>query len=309
MLVLKMLIKHQKILKISEDLLYGIAESQKSPIFLVGLPRSGTTWIGSVLNTAPGTKYFFEPFNWIYIPASAQHLRKYLRGDDCDEEFAQYCRSAFAGRLDEKHFILHLSWLYKQLRWFPGRVAIKDVHCFLALEWIHQHMTPTTVIVMRHPCAVAASWFRLWGETQIGLHLLLEQPKLMNDYLQPFEDVIKTARGFWQKIGAFWGAMYYVMLEQQKKHPSWIVVQHEQFCQNPTQAYRQLFERLDLPWSARTDELLEASTQKKSKNPFMTQRISSQEPDKWRKELEPWQIEEIQQFVRAFGIQPQDRWS
>ncbi|MDY6782796.1 MAG: sulfotransferase [Cyanobacteriota bacterium] len=302
-----MLNKQQKFLKLTEDLRYGIPASGKPPIYLVGLPRSGTTWVGAVLNTSPGVKYFFEPFNFRFIPEAKPHFRKYLRGDEQDEEFARYCRDAFAGRIENQHLTNHLNWLYKKWNWFPGRVAIKDVNSLLMLEWIDSHMTQTIVIIMRHPCAVASSWLRLWGGPQKGLEtfldILLKQPQLMQDYLSPFEEVIKTASGFWQKIGAFWGAMYYVALEQQKKHPNWLVVQHEEFCQNPTQAYGKLFKQLDLPWSARTHNFLEISTGKKSKNPFVTQRISSQESDKWKQELEPWQIEEVKKIARPFNIQ------
>ncbi|MDY7012958.1 MAG: sulfotransferase [Cyanobacteriota bacterium] len=307
MSLLKMLTKPQKLLKLTEDLLNGIPASQKPPIYLAGLPRSGTTWIGSVLNTSPGIKYCFEPFNEKLIPEAVPHRQKHLNRDDWDEEFARYCRDALGGRINTPYIRLQLNWIYKKIPWFPGRVLVKDVNSLLVLEWLDRHISQTIVIIMRHPCAVASSWFRLWKgpqkELEFLLNTLLKQPKLMKNYLHPFEQEIKTARGFWQKMGAFWGAMYYVALQQQNQHPKWLVVQHEQFCHNPSRAYRQLFERLDLPWSARTDDLLDASTYKNSKNPFVTRRISSQEPDKWKQELEPWQIEEVKTFVRPFSIQ------
>lgn len=301
-----MLTKPQKFIKLTEDLLNGIPASRKPPIYLVGLPRSGTTWIGEVVNTSPGVKYFFEPFNFRFIPEAIPHRQKYVHSTDQDEDFARYCRDAFAGKINHQHYKFHLNWIYKKIPWFPGRVTIKDVNSLLALEWIDYHINPKIVMIMRHPCAVASSWFRLWGGPQKELETLLEQllkqPKLMRDYLQPFEELMRKAQGFWQQVGVFWGAMYYVALEQQKKHPHWLVVQHEQFCQQPIQAYRQLFEKLDLPWSARTNDFLSISTQKNSKNPFIPQRIPSQEAEKWKQELESWQIAEIRKFALPFGI-------
>ena len=37
--------------------------TQTPPILIVGLPRSGTTWVGEVLSSARNTYYVFEPDN------------------------------------------------------------------------------------------------------------------------------------------------------------------------------------------------------------------------------------------------------
>lgn len=110
------------------------------------------------------------------------------------------------------------------------------------------------------------------------------------------------AKGFWQRMGAFWGASYYVMLQQQKQHPDWLVVSHEALCEEPERLYRQLFQQLHLNWTKETDELLNLSISSNNKNPYVPQRILSQEVDKWQNELTVEQIEQVQHFVKAFGI-------
>lgn len=57
------------------------------PILIVGLPRSGTTWIGEVLASAHGTEYVYEPDNerrsalaWLY--KSELHRFPYLTTND-----------------------------------------------------------------------------------------------------------------------------------------------------------------------------------------------------------------------------------
>ncbi len=201
----------------------GIKNAQKSPIYIVGVPRSGTTWLVSILNTAPGIKYFNEPFNIEHIPEARPHIRKYLRANDNDPEFAEFCQNAFTGKTNNG-FVKHkLAQPYKKLPWLPGRVMVKDVHSNLALEWIDQHIVPVTVIVMRHPCAFALSWSRLYNHIDRNINRniepLMSQPPLMEDYLKPFEYLFKEAQSLWEKLGMFWGASYYVMLSQQKKHP------------------------------------------------------------------------------------------
>ena len=35
--------------------------SRSAPILLVGLPRSGTTWVGKIFDSHPSTLYLHEP--------------------------------------------------------------------------------------------------------------------------------------------------------------------------------------------------------------------------------------------------------
>src|SRR5690606_26486931 len=43
---------------------YDAAMSQRSPILLFGMPRSGTTWIGKIFDSHPDTLYRHEPDSW-----------------------------------------------------------------------------------------------------------------------------------------------------------------------------------------------------------------------------------------------------
>lgn len=276
--------------------------AQRRPIYVVGLPRTGTTWIASILNTAEAIKYFHEPFNHNNVAEAAMYSMKYIRAGDDDYVFARFCSDAFVGRTDGPNVRSQLSWRYRRFPWWPGRVMVKDVHSFGALEWIHQHISPVTIIVMRHPCAVAASWLRLNYGIE-SFQRLLDQPNLIDDYLEPFEGLLRSARGYLEKIGALWGATYYVMLQQQRIHSDWILVQHEELCRDPVEQYRKLFRILDLQWTQKTDELIAVSTTRHSNKPYELERISSQEPDKWKEELSAEQIEQVRQFVEPFGIQ------
>ena len=295
-----LLTRKYKAIKLAGDILSPLVTAKQSPIYLIGIPRSGTTWITSILSTAPGIKCLFEPFHSQLIPASVPYKNKYFRGEDRDEAFTLYFQNILRGKINNEE-LGYLGWIYKQLPWWPSRILIKDVNTTMALDWIAQHINPIIVIVMRHPCAVALSRFRLF-KREPDLDSFLQQPKLMDDYLAPFESVMKNARGLWQKTGAFWGASYYVMLEQKKQHANWLLVQHETLCQEPEQQYRQLFEKLNLQWTPTTNYLLNKSITKNSNKPFIPVRISSQEHNKWQKELDPDQIKQVKEFAQPFGI-------
>ena len=88
----------------------------KRPIFLAGLPRTGTTWIASVLAATPGMAYFYEPFNYRQVEESAPFAMRYLRGGDSAPEFEAYCRRCFSGRQRDR--ALHSRQPIWR-RWFP----------------------------------------------------------------------------------------------------------------------------------------------------------------------------------------------
>ncbi len=278
------------------------------PIYIVGLPRSGTTWLASILNTAQGVKYFYEPFNPLRVPEALPHLMKYLRANDTDPSYSSFCQAAFSGRLKNQLVYKKMAKPYcrfgNALRSLPGRVMVKDVHSLMSLAWIQKTIQPVILVVIRHPCAVAASWFRYFNlDVELrGLHSIFNQPSLMEDHLYPYEHLFYETVDFWQKIAVYWGAVYHVIFQQSKRYPHWKIIRHEDLCHNPTQAFKELFSQLNLCWTHQTDSLLKLSTSQDSHRPYIPFRVSAAEPMKWKKELAPWQIEKIKHFTQPFEI-------
>lgn len=280
----------------------------KSPIYIAGVPRSGTSWLASILNTSRSVKYFCEPFNPLWVPEAVPHVMKYMRAGDNDPSFSSFCQQIFSGQLKNDMVYKKLAQPYRafgnRLRCLPGRVIVKDVHSLMSLAWMQENTHSTILIIIRHPCAVAASWFQhfnLEAEFQ-GLYRIACQASLIEDYLNPYQHLFDQAADFWQKIAVYWGAVYHVILQQKRKHSNWIIVRHEDLCLNPVQSFKQLFDQLELCWTKQTDNLLDISTSQDSGKPYSPFRISAEEPNKWRKRLEPWQIEKISYFTQPFNI-------
>lgn len=73
------------------------------PVLIVGLPRSGTSWLGSVLSAIPGATYRFEPDNEDHQALARwakQRLSRFpvLAAGDHQPRFAVLWRVAFGGR-------------------------------------------------------------------------------------------------------------------------------------------------------------------------------------------------------------------
>ena len=286
--------------------------AQKPTVFVAGLPRSGTTWLASTLSAAQGVRYLHEPFNVACVPAAEPFHMQYVRATDTVPDFARYSREAFSGRGENNG--ARTDHALQQYSWWPSRTLIKDVHVCLALDWIDAHLRPQIVIALRHPCAMIASWSRLreqipddwhWQEADVHLQRLLTQPTLMDDHLAPYRDVLESAETYFEKLGAFWGASNYVMLQQAKQHPAWLVVQHDVLCVEPEREYRALFGKLGLSWTDTVQRRINretTNTSKMSARPYTTKRVASDQPHKWKSELSEDEAEQVLRFARPFDL-------
>lgn len=79
-------------------------KNSKSPILIVGLPRSGTTWVGNIVSAAKDTTYFFEPDNEKISPLAwlckkDVHRFPYLTREDDAGLYAQLWSVIFNGSI------------------------------------------------------------------------------------------------------------------------------------------------------------------------------------------------------------------
>ena len=125
-------------------------------LFLTGLPRSGTSWAANALTRALAAHLDFEPFNWKTKDDESLKRWHMLQLTEPTPEFDEIVARTADG--ERPH-------------------VVKDVHTCLAVErWAVVH--PKVVILVRHPCAVAASWGKLDYPIGWQTEILLSQPVL-----------------------------------------------------------------------------------------------------------------------------------
>lgn len=288
-----------------------VVAARRPPILLAGLPRSGSSWTGNVLATGASMRYYREPCNAKWQRWAEPFQFRYVRADDSDYAFDSYIKAAFEGRIGGPAVEKHKWDRYKRSPTWPGRILVKEVHTVLALERMEQVASPQVVVIVRHPCALASSWARLrkdrpndpmWRGVDEHIAALQGQPQLVTDHLEPYMDVLSSAETYLEKVGALWGAMYKVMLQQAATRPGWIVVTHETLSGNPDPSFRVVFERLGVRWTDLTTRTLATTTTRASDKPYETLRISKDEPEKWKSELSDSEAQEVLSGARPFGI-------
>lgn len=238
-------------------------------LFLTGLPRTGTTWAARALHAAIGGELISEPFNWKARPEREPWHMRYLPTDAPDEGFD--------------------ALVHETLR--PDHpTVVKEVHTPLAIErWAMAH--ERVVVLVRHPAAMAASWHHLGYQVRFRIEVLLGQPRLLEDHLEPFAEHLRTERDWFGDVGAYWGASYHVLRRLADGHQDWRWTSHEHLCADPHAGFAALLD--GLPTDAAALERFVAETDAapgEGDSPYETRRRTAQEPDRWRTQLDPIQV-------------------
>src|SRR5207248_8638707 len=158
--------------------------SHLDTIFLAGQGRSGTTWISEVVNHRGELRFIDEPFHPGRLAITRGFRpRQYIRPDDDDPAYLDPARAIVTGRVRSL-------WTDRyNRRPFPVRRLVKEVRGNLLLPWLHARFPGMPmVLLLRHPCAVVTSQFRLAEDWHVDLRRFLRQDALMQDHLEPVRD-------------------------------------------------------------------------------------------------------------------------
>ena len=252
-------------------------------IYVTGVPRSGTTFMGKVLSLPREVDYIHEPFSpgcgipnldagrYLYV-RSALDTEPMQRFADAADRLVDYdftlktkvpksdpWRRRLSKRLGGSRgpFYLRLA----KLNPFHTAAVVKDPTAPLVAAYLQARHNVVPVIVVRHPVSLAASLKRLgWHPT---LRWLAEQPALVEDHFAEPEERAFLERTWDDPIdaaAAHWRAIYRVLLRQAQAQEGWHFVTHEALSAEPVITFQYLYDALGLPWSPRVEHRIETLT-------------------------------------------------
>jgi hypothetical protein len=279
----------------------------RSPVLLTGAHRSGTTWVGRMLALSPQVGYINEPFNPHHqrgVCACAFPLWfQYVNGEN-EHRFRRHLGAMLAFRyrlgpqlahtrsLQSLEFLLRDGRTFARSRARKARPLVKDPIAALSADWLSRTFGMTTIVLVRHPAAFAASLQRLgWSHR---FEDFLAQPALMREQLHDFEGEIRSMvnepHDIIGQASLLWRMIYSVLLRYREAHPDWIVVRHEDLARDPVRGFAELYRRLSLEysggiinqvaWYAGGSSELEADPP-----PYAIRRDSGQTIASWRRRL------------------------
>lgn len=299
---------------------------------MCGPPRSGTTWIGSVLGSARDVSTVHEPDNHrndalalvvkrglgrfpVLDPddeapglerlwaAAFDHGRPTNRPD---ARLAQTLLRGIVGRVanrvvdDASAPVSRVAGAVmtplarpRSGQAGPRANAVKSVHSAFALDWIHRRFEPTVIVVTRHPLSAATSWRTLGWVPQP----FTSDPRVRERYLEPRGlDTPGADAPLIARLALDHAVLQAAHLEAAACHPDWIVVSHEQLCLDPVGEFRRLFEAAGLPFGPEVEATIVESN--RPGDGYQTARVAADQVDAWKRKLT---ADEIDACRRALG--------
>jgi len=204
-------------------------------VWLIGDGRSGTTWVSDLINYGKKYREMFEPFHPEFIRDMnfiAPH--QYIRKNDSNEKLIALASDIFHGKFTHPRVdSANRKLLYEGL-------LIKDIFANLLCYWaVSKFPKIKPILLIRNPFAVAISKYKMkngfWATEPLDL---LSQPTLLEDYLLPFEEMIKRVsyeNNYILNQVLIWSIINYVPLRQFDPGSIQICF-YEDIYQEPSQA-------------------------------------------------------------------------
>ncbi len=250
------------------------------PLLVTGLPRSGTSWVGKMLEASGDVVYVNEPLNPRHPPghspgvlnAKVTHRFQYI----CDDNAATWgpafrdtvaLRYRLGAELRQNRSTYDLARMVKYLWAFSSgrlrgrRALIDDPFATFATPWLVDQIGAVPVVLVRDPVSLVGSWRKL-GWT-IRFHELLEQPLLVRDWLGPYVDELRALVGSQDdvaKISLLWRVTYDVIDQARTADPRIHVVRYEDLAASPLTAFEELYGHFGLAWTDSARAKIDAAT-------------------------------------------------
>jgi hypothetical protein len=266
-------------------------------VLLAGSGRSGTTWVGDVLNYRNGYRTLFEPFWKKKVPMVAHfRARQYLAPGCTDPAFVEPAARILSGRV-RNAFVDSLN-----TKWIARKRLVKDIRINLMLGWIHARFPATPIVLLlRHPCAVAVSAMKLgWIPP---LDDVMQQQDLVAAHLERWRESIERIRAdgseFDQRI-LLWCIENAVALAQLAPDAR-CVVHYENFCrEDPRPEIARMFAHVGMPFD---DTVLEAMRRPSKLSAADSAVLTgSNLVDSWRAQVTTAQIDRAVEILALFGL-------
>ena len=284
--------------------------SHKDIRFISGMHRSGTTWVGQVVQHALPQSVIHEPFNadiglsdvtrWYYGPADAEHVTQLVRGLR-DGKLGYRRRRRTDGILKGAVRQIVGSAYDRDLRLAHRgnnfAIVLKDPFLLRVGATLAKTFEAKGVILVRHPAALVHS---LRG---------MNWPIPNFDGQMPLHHSNDPEVQFAFALGWFWAKLYRDALDSIAAHPKHLLlIKHEDLCVRPLETGERVLKHMDILSNAAARDFLLASTsgeagQIEGNALHQMNRSGIALADAWRNSLSPDEIAAVAQGAGALLAQ------
>jgi hypothetical protein len=279
--------------------LIAAGSDEPGRILLVGVARSGTTWLGRALAKAQGVRYYHEPdnidpFTPVWDLAFSGRFPFTLRGEGPWLRPAARLALRVPPRIRDP-LVRRAAAVSRRAPQRPRQTVVKTIYALLSLDWLVDRYQPRVVGLQRHPYNVISSWRQL----RIPLFDLATRPAVRSGFLEP-QGLEPPLPGSSELATIAWhvGLLTHVLGDAADRHPEWEVIDHEDLCVDPVSKMHALCDRVGLTWTDGVEAFLtESDRPGEGLEPV---RVTTEQPERWRQRLDDAEVAEIQEVLERF---------
>jgi hypothetical protein len=280
-------------------------------IVIAGSPRSGTTWLGSLVGQLVGYHHRDEPldlrnapalreagFEWrIYLAPHASHPSHYTILHNILEDRAPN------GDWNYKPIARVSEFLHQM---FQNKLVVKFIRANRMLRWMANTFSARGILLLiRHPCAVISSQLRYeekpWKDAEVPSDVTTGFGGTLPDFaLERFGDILSSLETTEEALAASWCLdQYFPLYEERAPFPG-LIVPYEKLLLDGHSELRRIFDYLDADLPAAVKA--EFSRPSTSASDDLRTKDARAQLEKWTHQLSNRQIDNILRVVHAFEI-------
>ncbi|MEX1009465.1 MAG: hypothetical protein WD271_16730 [Acidimicrobiia bacterium] len=287
-------------------------------ILVVGVERSGTSWVGGTLRSTPGAGFVGEPDHPELNPFAVRAVEGLgshpviARDEPGPAAYRKLWDAAFGavpryargqGRIsraifrsaerDDRLAVCHPEHprvaprlriasalaVPKHVTGHMRTRVVKSVRVHFALDWLRANWNPTVVVCRRHPLDVVAS--ALAVDIPPGLDWLA--PAARAQAMERFGVAEPSTVDLLTCMAWRTGLLMSVLDEHVRRHPELHVADHENLCGAPVERMRELVTSIGLEWTQDSEDFV--IERDRPGTGFQVSRVASEQPGKWRTRL------------------------
>jgi len=249
---------------------------------LFSVPRSGSSWLGEIINSSPEVIYKFQPnFAYTFEPA----LQENSTMDEIDNFFHKLylCKDEFVNGQ------LSISGEKRNLNFLKHKESIlffKETHFLNVIENLLKFSNTKVIGLVRSPFAVLNSWINIPKEFDPSWSVKNEWK-----YAE-LKNKGKNSHFFGYHK---WKQVCFLFLRLKKEYPDqFYLINYDDLLSNPISEVKQLFEFSKLEYSDQTNTFLKKSTSFQSIDAYSVFKQKKNDME-WKKTLPSFIEHEIKE--------------
>lgn len=242
-------------------------------ILLIGMPRSGTSWLSQIFDSSPDVRFKLDPL-FSYKFKNVVNEESSLKDWNIFLDSVYLCADDFMDQTEKRRLGYYPTFDLKDNN--PDFLVIKTTRYHHLLPFILKNNLLKVIFIVRNPCGSINSWLKSKGEF----------PETADIYKN-----WKSGNCRKTSIEEFWGFDDWISttksaLKLKANYPESIKILHYDFLvENTGPVVRELFKWCDLPYSDQTHSFIRACNDTHIDDQYAVYK-SKRTKDKWREELD-----------------------